>query len=210
MSKKQPEVEPLVGHRQSGESNKAIQALNDWLRLGVGRTLPALLAKYTETHQNTPPTKSLDTLKQWSSDYGWAIRATEYDAAWEDRKNAERQRVMNAGFALDYQRVKRLTKLATFLEQQIYERGAPDADGYESYHNVWVPDVRLYRDGDKTKEIPIEKFNPALIEQFRKTLDDIAQETGGRIKKTETDLSTGGQPISVTFNPVPARDEPPG
>lgn len=182
------ELELLSGQRQKGESDKAIQAANDWLRLGAGRTLPALLNKYRNLPQSTAPTTSLDTLQSWSKRFGWAIRATDFDKAVEERKNAERDRVMNSFLALDYQRVKKLFKLAQFLEDQLYETGE---DG--EYHNVWVPDVKSIGSGESAERVDIERFNNALFEQYRKTLDDIAQEVGGRVKKT--DVTTGGEPI---------------
>jgi hypothetical protein len=204
MSKKKSELEPLVGQRQNGESDKAIQAVNDWLRLGAGRTLPALLSKYAETHQNTPPTKSLDTLKQWSSDHSWAERAAEYDQAWEERKNAQRERVLRAGLALDFRRVIKLTKLAKFLEDQVYELSEPDEDGVQTYHNIWVPDVKSVRDGDNFKLVDFERFNPALVEQYRETLNDIAKEVGGRVQKQ--DITSGGEKVAVAVVKMPIDD----
>src|SRR5689334_2432710 len=120
---KSEQLSPLSGQKQKGESDKAIQACNDWLRLGAGRTLPALLSKYSKTRQNTAPTTSLNTLQGWSVKFSWASRATEYDKGVEELKNAERQRVMNSYLALDYRRVKKLFKLAKFLEDQLYEQG---------------------------------------------------------------------------------------
>ncbi len=43
-------VEPLVGRARDGESSKAIQACNDWLRIGPGRSLVGLLDFYVEHH----------------------------------------------------------------------------------------------------------------------------------------------------------------
>jgi hypothetical protein len=202
MTTQQPAVDLLAGERQAGESKKAIQACNDWLRLGAGRTLPALLSSYAEIHQNTPPTRSLDTLKNWSSSYGWSRRAAEYDQAWEDRKNAERVRVMNEGLALDYQRVQKLLRLADFLENQLYLK-----DDQGRFPNVWMADAKMIGTFPKQERVDLVRFNAQLIEQYRKTMDDIASEVGGRIQKQ--DITSGGQAITVTFNPIPAREKPP-
>lgn len=60
------------------ESGKAFQACRDWLRLGPGRSLPALLQQYQNT-KTLPPTRSLDTLKCWSRRFHWQERARAYD-----------------------------------------------------------------------------------------------------------------------------------
>src|SRR5262245_30533116 len=100
-----PQLELLAGQRQKGETDKAVQACNDWLRLGAGRTLPELLSKYREIPRNAA-TKSIETLQGWSKRLGWAERARAYDASWEQRKNAEREAVFQQGLAQDYERVR--------------------------------------------------------------------------------------------------------
>jgi hypothetical protein len=201
MSKKAPAaaLELLSGQRQSGESDAAVVACNDWLRLGTGRTLPKLLSKYGDMRQKAAPTQSLDTLQNWSRRFDWSARAVEFDVDWEARKNAERQAVMDYGLSLDYERVNKLLRLADFLEGQIYEKSAPDPEtGYQSFHNVWVPDVKSIGGGEFAERVDIERFNSALLAEFRATLDDIAKEVGGRIKKT--DVTSGGKtiPIAIT------------
>jgi hypothetical protein len=134
-----------------------------------------LLQRYTETHQDAPPTASLDTLKRWSTNFGWSERAEIYDANLERQKNEltqqRRREAMETGLALDHERVLELKRLADFLITQAYEKGETGI-----YHNVWLPDVRLSKD----ERVDIERFNSAIIEQIRGTLDDLAKETGGR------------------------------
>lgn len=188
-SKSAVQLELLSGQRQSGESDNAVVACNDWLRLGTGRTLSRLLAKYTDTYQGKPPTGSLATLKDWSRQFDWQDRATEFDAGWEARKNAEREAVMGYGLALDYERVNKLFRLADFLEGQIYEQGEADpVTGYKPFHNVWVPDVKSIGGGEFAERVDIERFNSPLLAEYRATLDDIAKEVGGRIKKQHIDM----------------------
>lgn len=181
------QVTLLSGQVQSGESKKAILACNDWLRLGAGRTLVALVQKYTKIHQDTPSTKSLDTLKSWSTKYNWIERAEAHDAAIEDLKDARRKQAMESGLALDYERVGELKRLAGFLVEQMYEQGADGA-----YHNIWVPDVKQIGSGEHAERVDIERFNGELIAQLRGTLDDLAKETGGRKQKTEVTGKDGG------------------
>jgi hypothetical protein len=63
------------------------------------------------------------------------------------------------------------------------------------YHNVWVPDVKQIGSGADAERVDIEHFNSAIISEYRATLDDIAKETGGRVQKQQTDLTSGGKPI---------------
>ena len=182
-------VRLLAGERQSGESYRAIQACNDYLRMGPGRSLTELLAGYAETRQNAP-TQRLHTLKGWSRAYAWQERAASYDARLEDAKNARAREIMESGLALAHERVNKLKSLANFLEEQMMERGENGV-----YHNVWVPDVKQIGRGDSAERVDIEHFNSAIISEYRATLDDIAKETGGRVNKQQTDITSGGKPL---------------
>ncbi len=185
------DVELLSGQVQAGETTEAVIACNDWLRLGAGRSLPRLLANYTETYQGIPPTESLATLKNWSKRFQWSERAVAYDANWEARKTAERHAVMEYGLSLDFERVRKLDRLAGLLEQQLYKR---DEDGQLT--NLWVEDVKSIGSGAFAERVDIVRFNSALVEQYRKTLADIAEETGGRIRKQEITGADGG-PLEI-------------
>jgi hypothetical protein len=177
-----------------------VLACNDWLRLGPGRSLPELLTAYTKIHQNTPPTESVDTLKSWAARYGWAERAAAYDNNLEARKDERRAKVMEAGIALDYERVVKLKRLAAFLEGQIYEQGEEG-----KYHNVWLPDVKQVGSGLTAERVDLERFNAPLIGEFRATLDDIAKEVGGRKVKQEITGADGG-PLFVVVLPPNGRE----
>ena len=74
------EIELLAGDPQNGESDKAAIACNDWLRLGPGRSLPALLEKYRQMPPNSAPTESINTLQNWSKRFSWAARAVAFYA----------------------------------------------------------------------------------------------------------------------------------
>lgn len=186
------QLSPLSGQRQKGETDKAVQACNDWLRMGIGRSIPKLVAKYQDESKFIknfePPSVSITTLATWSSRYDWPVRAAEFDAGWEARKNAEREAVIGYGLALDYERLRELYQLAAFLKAQIYER---DSEGV--FYNIWMPDVKSIGSGEFAERVDLERFNPALIEQYRKVLEDIAKETGGRVQKQ--DITSGGEPL---------------
>jgi hypothetical protein len=181
------ELELLAGQRQSGESDAALIACNDYLRMGPGRSFSALAQKYNDLKKSQTPTQSLTTLFTWSSRFEWQQRATAFDAAWEAIKNEERRRVMEFGIALDFERVRKLMRLAEFLESQLYEQG----EGGE-FHNVWLPDVKSVGSGEFAERVDIERFNGDIISQYRAVLDDIAKEVGGRIKKQEVSGKDGG------------------
>lgn len=183
----------LAGEARSGERSAAIQACNDWLRMGPGRSLPELHRRYTENHRDSPPTESLGTLKQWSSRYDWAKRAEEWDAGAEERKNTAYTEAMQTGLALAHERVNGLKRLAGFLEEQMYEQGAGGV-----YHNIWLPDVKIVGHGEDAEAVDIERFNAAIIAQYRGALDDLAKETGGRVQKSSTEL-TGKDGEALTF-----------
>jgi len=87
---------------------------------------------------------------------------------------------MDYGLALDYERVRKLKRLADFLEGQVYERGEAG-----DYHNVWLPDVKSVGSGELAERVNIERFNGALISEYRAVLDDLAKETGGRAKRLD-------------------------
>jgi len=181
-------LKPLVGERHDNESKKAVLCCNDYLRMGPGRSLAKLHRKYTEPSRiKEPPTTSLRWMKEWSRRFDWQDRAAEWDAGAEERKNRAYRQAMETGLALDYERVDELKKLANFLIVQIYERG-PDGE----YYNVWVPDVKSVGSGDYVEIVDIERFNSAIFSQLRGVLDDLAQETGGRVKKQEITGAEGG------------------
>jgi hypothetical protein len=62
----------------------------------------------------------------------------------------------------------------------------------EFYHKVWLPDVKQIGGGEHAERVDIVRFNAALIEQYRGTLDDLAKETGGRKQKMEVTGKDGG------------------
>jgi hypothetical protein len=207
----------LAGERQPGESRKAILACNDFLRLESGRSLPMLAQRYAAFNDIQPPTRSLPTLKNWSATYGWQERAAAYDIAQDEKRTAEtearRRQALDTGLALDYERVLALKELAGLLLEEIQV----ESDVSETYveeddegnpklktvtttrrSNVWLGDVKQIGSGESAQKVNIVRFNNAIFEQFRGLLDDLAKETGGRVKRT--DITSGGKPvIAVTW-----------
>lgn len=180
----------LIGERYEGESDKAVVACNDFLRFGPGRSLPLLVQKYGDMRRSAVPTQSLDTLQAWSRRFSWSMRAAQFDAEWEAIKDEERRKVMEHGLAQDYERVRKLLRLADFIEGQLFE-----CDTDDNYPNVWLPDVKQIGTGDSAERVDLVRFNAPIIAEFRAVLDDIAKETGGRVKRLGGEKP--GEPIPV-------------
>lgn len=106
-------LELLAGERQPHESNRALQACNDYLRMSPRRSLRAL------AHNSSQNQTRFSTLAEWSVKYGWQKRAELYDAQIEAQKNEQRERILSDGLALDYERVVKLKDLAQTLTDEI-------------------------------------------------------------------------------------------
>jgi hypothetical protein len=191
-------IEPLAGEKHDNESNNAVLACNDWLRLGPGRTIPKLLDSYQRksaiVSNFAAPSTSYKTLNSWSSRFDWPLRAEAFDANYEDRTNQERAAEFNYGLALDFERIRALKELADLLYDQLLAR---DDEG--NLISLWVPDVKVVGHGDNAEVVDIERFNSALVTQYRETLNDLAKEVGGRVQKQEVTGPGGGSiPIVIT------------
>lgn len=98
------EGEPLA--RVEGESRVANQALRDYARLGVRRSLRGLLARYASgqpvdnEQTEKPPTTKWTTLSNWSTRFAWQERVRRFDelelareqAEWDRRRAEQRER----------------------------------------------------------------------------------------------------------------------
>jgi hypothetical protein len=183
------ELELLVGNRLAGETDRAVVACNDYLRMGPGRTLTALRNYYesvaiVDSASDLPrpaPSTSLHTLRNWSMTYGWGMRAETFDAQVEGSKTEWMKEVLATGLAVPANRVLSLRKLAARLESEIETR-------------LWGRDWRKLGKGDIREFL---RVNGPLLTQYRGVLDDIALETGGRRKSMELTGADGG-PIDIT------------
>ena len=163
-------IELLVGERKEGETDRAVQACNDYLRMGVGRSLRGLLEHYIKQASNdalteNPPTLKFSTIGTWSDKHGWVERSSAYDATVDASKTAEINRLRTEGLAADYERIRELTKLFDLLRTELEEKG------------LWYTDTKISAKGST---VDVEVFNTGLLSQFRGVLDDVAKETGGR------------------------------
>lgn len=183
-------VELLAGERKERENHRAIQACNDYLMMGPGRSLQKLLNRY-QIAPETPPTKRIKTLKDWSAQYEWQARAALYDTAIQEQKITFAAEALQTGLASTYERVLALKKLAGSLTAEIWEPGGKLVPG-----NVWLNDAKQIGKGSYAERIDLIRFNAPLIEQYRGVLDDLARETGGRKQQFEHS-GPGGGPIKT-------------
>lgn len=176
----------------AGESAKAKEAFADYLALGTDRSLAKLAAMY-QSRPKVSPTKHLSLLKRWSAQFGWTERIEafrdEVTAARAEAGKAEELRVMQEGFALRHERVKALNRLAGKLLSEL------DGD------RLWVSEPKMIGAGNLAREVEIERFNTAELEQFRGLLDDITKETGERVKLEKHEMvGKDGKELNFTLN----------
>ena len=181
------EVSPICGNKHVSETDRAVVACNDYLRMGAGRSLSDLIEDYESAMERgeSVPTSSRQTLYEWSSRFGWASRCREYDAEIEGIKNDTAQQILGSGLALSHERVLSLKALAVKLENELNDDSS-----------LWLEDFKQLGRGKETKVLRIVRFNGSLIHQFRNTLDDLAKETGGRVRKQEF-TGAEGSPLGV-------------
>lgn len=172
-------IDPLIGELQPKETKRAVQACNDYLRMGPGRSYEKLLNCYRNTTEVRPPVSTLKTIKKWGGLFGWVARANAYDAEVERQKNEtvehRRLEALQTGLALDYERILNLKHLAQTLGAEIWQE-----DGEFVKDAIWLPDVKQIGAGETAERIDIVRFNQAILSEFRAILDDLAKETGGR------------------------------
>lgn len=188
------------------ETKRANQALRDYLMMGSGRSLNKLLAMYAQ--DLNPPTRSHKSMSRWSVIYEWVARADTFDEIQHAKVQAEydarRKQIMETGLALDHERIEKLKQLHTKLDGYLLDE-----------ENVWLRDAKSIRVGssiEKTGEdkftvvgeyerIDLIAFNAPLIGKILETIDALAAETGGRVRKTELTGKNGG-PIRTSESPV--------
>jgi len=154
--------------RQPNEGSRPHEAFELYLGLGTARSLEKVAQECS---------KSVSLLRRWSAQWSWVKRVEAHDKYISDlvaaTREAEIKRVMSQGFANTHKRVAALNRLAVKLRKELSDKD-----------KVWLPDAKTIGSGEDWERYEFTRFNAPLIEQFRATLDDLAKETGGRIKKT--------------------------
>ena len=164
------------------ETNKACQAFEDYFNMGPGRSLRLLCERYRSDTEAIPPTRRIGTLKTWSNHHGWQARVATRDIEIATAQfDAIKSKAIESGYAYWPRRVQNLITLAELLFSEI-----------NTEDKRWLPDVKQIGSGYTAEKVEIVRFNSALIEQFRRTLDDIASEVGERAQKVELGGDDGG------------------
>ena len=165
----------MATDRLPTESPRAYAAYCDYRDMGPQRSLEKVAQKCT---------KSVSLLRRWSSQLNWVKRASAHDTEEESFKRAARQaeieKTMAEGYAQAHERIRDLNNLAIRLNKMLRKR-----------KNIWLPDAKTVGAGEVATVFDFVRFNAPLIEQYRATLDDLAKETGGRVKKQEMALPAG-------------------
>lgn len=168
--------------RALNETRKAHTGLRDYWAIGPGRSIRKLHQMYMETTSQEPPTRVLRTILGWSTKYSWQDRIDRAKEIADDEiaeleRQVRRDTVLTSGFALRYERVAALQALADLLQEELLEED-----------KRWLPDVKQIGGGEYAERVDIVRFNNAIIEQFRKTLEDIAAEMGDRVQRQEHEV----------------------
>ena len=177
--------------RGQRNNRRAEAALNDYLKLGSGRSLAALLKHYRA--DKTARTKNPQTLQEWSERYDWQKRAECYDQqqlANARRAETEHQnQVLSTGLALSFGRVENL--------KQLYEQ----LDGYlRQAWPVWLADLRNASGEPASPELSrAPRFSTSVIIQMRGILEDLARETGGRLTRSPASAQPAHDPHENKF-----------
>lgn len=168
--------DPIVSpwDRQPDEPVRWFRRFEKFLLLSPDRSVLATfnewrLAKSREVSRSAPKSWR-DAAAQWR----WRERADAWDQYLSqqaaEKIETERIAILGRGYALRHERVRKLDELAGMLFSEVSQ-----------YELRWL-------EGEKST-----KFNSDLIEQARKTLEDIAREMGERIIRT--DITSGDKPI---------------
>lgn len=150
-----------VWERQEGEDTMWYDRFFVFLRMGPSRTLLGAVHE-VEKAQKSAEKHSVSIPGAWSDaakKWDWRKRAE----AWDDYR---RKQVFTTGNAYDVTRVEKLNKYSELLESEI--------------------DKMLKALAKKKIDKPW--FNQFLYEKYLQSLEALAAETGGRIKKNETTL----------------------
>lgn len=90
--------------------------------------------------------------------------------------------VVNTGFALRENRVLALNNLAERIYNELMERD-----------KLWLPNAKGIGSGPDYERIDYEDFNRAGVEAVRGILEDLAQELGERVRRT--DITSKDKPL---------------
>lgn len=153
--------------RRDCDTDASYLALCEYAAMGPSRTLIDM-AKGPDAGQSVTKKRGYKTLRNWSSAHGWTDRAHAYDVAVQERQRAKLEEEMVTGLAAPAERVKALKKL---------------------FEDV----TDLHGTGN---QLAVRTNANGLLAQVRGLLDDLAKETGGRIKRSDVRVSKPVQSLT--------------
>lgn len=159
-----------------------------YLYLGPARSLIAVYRAEAKSEKSAAerararnvPGAWFAAVKRWN----WHARANAFDDAERKRRDelyaARADEILQSGFAQRFIRIAELNRLAELLQTELYTED-----------KRWLPDVKQIGGGDFAERVDIVRFNAAVVEQYRETLEDIAIEMGERVRGVKVSGSLG-------------------
>lgn len=173
--------------RQPKEPALWYERFQRYVYLGPSRSLMAVYrveaktkksAKERERARNVPGAWFV-AVKRWD----WRTRADAFDDAERKKRDAlyaaRSDEILQAGFAQRFTRIAELNHLAELLQAELFTED-----------KRWLPDAK-WIGGDAGERVDTVRFNSAVVEQFRETLEDIAIEMGERVRGVKVSGSLG-------------------
>lgn len=124
--------------------------------------------------------------KSWSEaarKWQWKERATAFDDAERKKRDefyaAQSDVILRSGFASRFARIAELNLLAEMLQIEV-----------RTEDKRWLPDAK-WIGGEFGERVDMVRFNSAVVEQYRKTLEDIAVEMGERVRGVKVEGNVG-------------------
>lgn len=149
-----------------------------YLYLGPARSLIAVYRAEAKSEKSAAerararnvPGAWFAAVKRWN----WHARANAFDDAERKRRDelyaARADEILQSGFAQRFTRIAELNRLAELLQAELFTED-----------KRWLPDAK-WIGGEFGERVDIVRFNSAVVEQYRQTLEDIAIEMGERLR----------------------------
>lgn len=162
--------------RLEGEPNRWWQRFERFRVVGPDRSILAVFNEWRLAKSRNVSRSAPKTWRERALEWQWRERAEAWDEHCRARASAEaeaeRLRILSTGYAQQHERVRSLDGVAALLLEELR-----DDD------KRWLPDVKSIGSGVTAERVDIVRFNAQIIEQFRKTLEDIAAEMGERVQQ---------------------------
>lgn len=158
-----------------------------YLYLGPARSLIAVYRAEAKSEKSAAerararnvPGAWFAAVKRWN----WHARANAFDDAERKKRDAlyasRADEILTSGFAMRFTRIAELNRLAELLQAELLTED-----------KRWLPDAK-WIGGDFGERVDIVRFNSAVVEQYRQTLEDIAVEMGERVRGMKISGSVG-------------------